>query len=184
MMMGMGRDHQAGADYFENVLAKLVPSSRVTHEDTQWVPAPDESQIGSQITSPDSNYVGSFTGFVTHDIATNKATLEHIIEILYDISDRFAQYAHPDIELWGGAINDVSSNATSFAHRNVIFNVGVLVMYPLISPMPFNCLKVFLRNLARSGERKWLLMLKALMEIIKWPVCPTKSILTCIGVAI
>ncbi|KAG7373333.1 FAD binding protein [Nitzschia inconspicua] len=40
----------------------------------------------------------------------------------------------PDIEFWGGAIQDTLSNATAFPHRSAVFNVGVLLTIPNDTP--------------------------------------------------
>jgi FAD/FMN-containing dehydrogenase len=57
-----------------------------------------------------------------------------------------SSYLQPDIELWGGAISDVASNATAFVHRSAVYNVGVLLTVP---PDLDNAEQVFQEQSAR-----------------------------------
>lgn len=40
----------------------------------------------------------------------------------------YCKFVSPRIELWGGAISKIPSNATVFPHRNAIYNVGIDVI--------------------------------------------------------
>ncbi len=42
----------------------------------------------------------------------------------------YCRFVSPRIELWGGAISKIPSNATVFPHRNAIYNVGIDVIVP------------------------------------------------------
>ena len=42
----------------------------------------------------------------------------------------YCKFVSPRIELWGGAISKIPSNATVFPHRNAVYNVGIDVIVP------------------------------------------------------
>lgn len=42
----------------------------------------------------------------------------------------YCRFVTPRIELWGGAISKIPSNATVFPHRNAVYNVGIDVIVP------------------------------------------------------
>jgi len=42
----------------------------------------------------------------------------------------YCKFVSPKIELWGGAIAKIQSNATVFPHRNAIYNIGIDLVVP------------------------------------------------------
>jgi len=40
----------------------------------------------------------------------------------------YCNFVSPRIELWGGAISKIPSNATAFPHRNAVYNIGIDLM--------------------------------------------------------
>jgi len=43
---------------------------------------------------------------------------------------QYCKYVSPKIELWGGAISKIPSNATAFPHRNAVYNIGIDLLVP------------------------------------------------------
>jgi FAD/FMN-containing dehydrogenase len=43
---------------------------------------------------------------------------------------KYCKYVTPKVELWGGAISKISSNATAFPHRNAVYNIGIELLVP------------------------------------------------------
>jgi FAD/FMN-containing dehydrogenase len=94
--------------------------------------------------------VESYTGFVTTDMAT-KENLDRILDILSGWTDLFGSLVGADVELWGGAMADPAPQETSFVHRDVIFNVGVVVYVPTAME---NAAEVF-NNVTSTIASEW-----------------------------
>ena len=91
---------------------------------------------------------GCWTGFLLPE----NNTMEIWNDIIHhmDLGLKHSQpYLYPDVELWGGAINRRTSNATAFPYRSAIYNVGILLIIPLNEP---NGTEVFERESKKINE--------------------------------
>lgn len=43
---------------------------------------------------------------------------------------RYCNFVSPKIELWGGVISNIPSNATLFSHRDAVYNIGIELFVP------------------------------------------------------
>jgi FAD/FMN-containing dehydrogenase len=128
--MGDGPNSIAqGRHYMEQEIVPLFPQREHTHTtffDFSWSKISQESEQLPWATSiratqgwngflmPRNN-----TQFIWDNIQASLSSL---------LSD--CPHLSPNIELWGGAISDVASNDTAFAHREAVYNVGVVLMVP------------------------------------------------------
>ena len=66
-------------------------------------------------------------------VNNTRAVWKHIMDIIYH-GMKIAPDLEPHIELWGGAVSDVDSSETAFPYRKAIYNVGVQLVIPEVSP--------------------------------------------------
>lgn len=119
------------SDLVKTLLAGApTPAVNVSTEVVSWAAISGPSAAGNSTSGWGSHVwaAQTWTGYLHPDNNT--------IEVWKDITSLIAQgvdaceHLVPDIELWGGAIHDTAWNKTAFAHRDAVWNVGVLLMIP------------------------------------------------------
>ena len=141
-------DVMNGKNYIRETIATIVPGSRFMVESFPWTKNGVNSRDLPMGSEP--MYYQSFTGFVKYKKATT-LNLEHITTTLQGWARQWGDLIAPDFELWGGKITDVNADATSFVHRDAIFNIGVVLSVPTTLP---NATEVF-EDLVSNMSKEW-----------------------------
>jgi FAD/FMN-containing dehydrogenase len=150
-------DMMNGKNYIRETIATIVPGSRFMVESFPWTKNGVNSRDLPMGSEP--MYYQSFTGFVKYEMAT-AGNLDHIITTLQGWSRQWGDLVAPDLELWGGKITDINANATSFVHRDAIFNVGVILSVPTALP---NATAVF-EDLVSNISKEWVDKMAAFVD--------------------
>jgi len=70
----------------------------------------------------------SWNGFLLPETNTQEVWTD--IQSSLSAMLRYCKFISPKIELWGGAISEIPSNATVFPYRDAIYNVGIDLIVP------------------------------------------------------
>jgi len=130
---------EAGKSYLRE-MAGYVQDVTMNISDCTW----------SNNTYPSDNVmlVQSYTGFLKPANVTTEA-IKSLLDTLTEWTMQMnPKYVMPDMELWGGAISDVPSDATAFPHRDAVYNIGVVVEVPHEQPELF-------RSIVERLDREW-----------------------------
>lgn len=120
---------ESGRAFLKNEVASLVNDAHLKIYPCTWF----DNTYGSNNTM----LVQSYTGFLKPINATADI-IQKIIDTLYEWAISLGStYVMPDMELWGGRISDISSDATASPHRDAVYNVGVVVEVPQDQPKLF-----------------------------------------------
>jgi hypothetical protein len=123
-------DNPVGMQYIKNEIVPLF-SNNSTVDDIayyyfSWSGMSREREQNPKLKSVWS--AQSWNGF----LLPSNNTQEVWMDIQSSLSAMFAycKFVSPKVELWGGAISKVPSNATVFPHRNAIYNIGIDLIVP------------------------------------------------------
>jgi len=123
-------DNPVGMQYIKNEIVPLF-SSNSTIDDIayyyfSWSGMSREREQNPELKSVWS--AQSWNGF----LLPSNNTQEVWTDIQSSLSAMFTycKFVSPKVELWGGAISKVLSNATVFPHRNAIYNIGIDLIVP------------------------------------------------------
>jgi len=137
-LMWSGRDEAAlygSADYLDDLIDRLVPDNaprKIEKTEFFWSEMYTSNQFDGMKT-PNTWAAGCWYGFLMPANNT-EAIWQDIIHLISEKVEAMSPFLLPDIELWGGAIHDIPSNATAFPHRSAVYNVGVLLTIAADTP--------------------------------------------------
>lgn len=123
-------DDPVGMQYIKNEIVPLFSNETIIEDITyyyfSWSGMSREREQNDELKSVWS--AQSWNGF----LLPSNNTQEIWMDIHSSLSAMFmyCKFVSPRVELWGGAISKIPSNATVFPHRNAVYNIGVDVIVP------------------------------------------------------
>jgi FAD/FMN-containing dehydrogenase len=123
-------DDPVGMQYIKNAIAPLF-SNNATIDSISYYYFSWFAMSREREQKPESKSVWSaqsWNGF----LMPGNNTEEIWTDIQSSLSAMFmyCKFVSPRVELWGGAISMISSDATVFPHRNAVYNVGIDLVVP------------------------------------------------------
>jgi hypothetical protein len=117
-------DLEWGETFVKTEVEQLLPkAAEMSYDRALWS---ETTKAGGNFPG---NLVRAWTGYLFSENNTE--------DVWKDISEQFTTFCqeyypfvYVDIELWGGHISQVAVDATAFAYRNALFNVGIVILLP------------------------------------------------------
>eukprot|EP00536_Pseudo-nitzschia_multiseries_P004261 jgi/Psemu1/284989/fgenesh1_pg.70_\ len=125
-------DDPVGMEYMKNEIIPLFSNSSSTIKDDvvyyyfSWSGMSREREQRPEYKSVWS--AQSWNGFLLPEKNTEEVWTD--IQSSLSALSRYCNYISPRIELWGGAISKIPSNATVFPYREAVYNIGIDLMVP------------------------------------------------------
>jgi len=118
-------DDPLGMQYIKNEIVPLFPNNstaeRISYYYFSWTGMSREREQNPILRSVWS--AQSWNGFLLPSNNTREVWTD--IQSSLSAMLMYCNFISPKIELWGGAISKISSNATAFPHRNAVYNIGI-----------------------------------------------------------